>query len=64
MGLSVNDWTLVVRNNNKGRRLKTFTGTSKCKAIVNSSKHFDNEFDLPLRIAKIRNDFPENFKFV
>ena len=70
MGLSVDEWTLVIRRGNNGRRLKTFSATSRCKAILNSSIHKSIDSDnisfseLTSLVTKFKNSLPGSFKFV
>nr|CAD2160102.1 unnamed protein product [Meloidogyne enterolobii] len=67
MGLSVDEWTLVIRHGSKGRRFKTFPSTLKCKAILNTTHKSNNDnktsFDyLSTVVTKFKNNFPESFK--
>uniref|UniRef100_A0A914LPG7 SRR1-like domain-containing protein n=1 Tax=Meloidogyne incognita TaxID=6306 RepID=A0A914LPG7_MELIC len=67
MGLSIDEWTLVIRHGNKGRRFKTFTSTLKCKAILNTTHKFNNDNKTSLDylttvVTKFKNNFPESFR--
>lgn len=63
----MDEWTLVIRNGNKGRRFKTFPATSRCKAIINSThKPYNDDkisfADLTTLVTKFKNNLPDYFK--